>query len=329
MRLTFLRLSLVSGSTGAVAILAAAILGIGGPAPTTAHAQAAPVVITRIDLGGFSGAVTITNLGPDTINLDSWWLCQQPDYWPFPNVDLAPNASLVISAAGGDDTNTTLFANGAYGGLNGDHGGEVGLYIDQDFSSAASLADFVAWNDGGSRIGVGRAAGLWGQDDLPANAGDTLIRERFDVNGAAAWVPPPADDAPVPAIEELPRTGSGGLADQSSNGFPAWVIALTATGLFLVGGVALRQSATRRRVSHSSTQASRNNAGRPPNTTRISETELHRSVHSGNRRVHLSLRERRPDNHQHGANRTGHQGRAPERPPHPPDGRAPAKHGGP
>ena len=250
MRLTFPRLWLLGGLASTTMIIAAAVLAVVGTAPAPAHAQAAPVVITRVDLGGSSGAITITNVGADTINLDGWWLCQQPDYWPFPDVDLAPNASLVISAGSGDNTDSTLFANGAVGSLNGDRGGEVGLYVDQNFGSAASLADFVAWNEGGTRIGGGRAAGLWGEDDLAASAGDSLIRSRFDVNGAAAWAPP---DAPAPAIEELPRTGSGGLADQGSDGIPAWSIALAAAGLFAIGG-ALRHNARRRRADRAPTR---------------------------------------------------------------------------
>ena len=114
--------------------------------PPEAPAEpAAPafVVITAVALGGAAGSVTLTNFGGEPQNLEGWFLCQFPDYWPFPAVELGPGERIDISAVSGADTAFRLFSNQAYGALDGGQG-EVALYSDGQFATPTASSPIQA-----------------------------------------------------------------------------------------------------------------------------------------------------------------------------------------
>ena len=145
--------------------------------PEAPSEPAAPafVMITAVALGGAAGSVTLTNFGGEPQNLEGWFLCQFPDYSPFPAVELGPGERIEISAASGADTAFRLFSNQAYGALDGGQG-EVALYSDGQFADPGSIRSYVAWGGDSQRTQVARDAGIWGADNLTANAGDIIAR---------------------------------------------------------------------------------------------------------------------------------------------------------
>ena len=146
----------------------------------------AEVIIESLRLDGLDGAVTLRSMSPDPVDLSGWWFCQRPNYWPFPDIVLEPGQRLLINAGPGDNTAGTLFGNGAFGTLSGS-GGELALYRSGGFSNSDEIVSFVAWNFGGDGRGsVARAAGIWGEDTVPAADGDTITYVG-DGSGADAY----------------------------------------------------------------------------------------------------------------------------------------------
>ena len=159
------------------------------PQPEAEGMMAAEVIIESLRLDGLDGAVTLRNMSPDPVDLSGWWFCQRPNYWPFPDIVLQPGQRLLINAGPGDNTADTFFGNGAFGSLSGS-GGELALYRSGGFSNSDEIVSFVAWNFGGDGRGsVARGAGIWGEDTVPATAGDTIsyVGDVGDGSGADAY----------------------------------------------------------------------------------------------------------------------------------------------
>ncbi len=133
------------------------------------------VIVQSVTLSGADGVIVLQSMSPDPVSLDGWWLCQFPNYWPIPDVELQPQASITVNAGSGDDSAGTLHLGGTLGPLNGDDSGEVGLYRGADFGSSDQIVAYVAWNGGGGRKGVAQAAGIWDDANLDASDGDTFV----------------------------------------------------------------------------------------------------------------------------------------------------------
>ena len=138
------------------------------PAPTDT------IQIEQVVLAAEDATVTLLNTGAAAVDLSGWFICQRPSYWPFPSVSVAAGARLVVHTAAGANTDSDVFAGGAFGRLNGDGNSAVRVYHDNGFGNAGSMVAYVAWNGGGGRLGVAQEAGLWGDGDLNPSDGDTL-----------------------------------------------------------------------------------------------------------------------------------------------------------
>ena len=130
-------------------------------------------IIERVVLGGGDATVVLFNSGDAPVSLDGWFLCNFPDYWRVPAVELAPGARLTVHAGAGADSGGELFAGGGYGSLGGGNG-EIGLYSSSDFGSADAIVSYVGWGSAKARLGVARSAGIWGDATLEAGDGATI-----------------------------------------------------------------------------------------------------------------------------------------------------------
>jgi hypothetical protein len=120
-----------------------------------------------------SGVVRIQNMTADSVSLAGWFLCQFPNYWPFPAIDLGPGSQLRIRLGSGDDTGDTLHATSGAGALSAG-GGEMGLYSGNGFDQAEDIVSYIAWGGGGGRLGVAQAAGIWGGSNLNVADGNVV-----------------------------------------------------------------------------------------------------------------------------------------------------------
>ena len=145
-------------------------------AATLTPVEALPrkVVVQSVLLTGSDGVIVLKNLGETSVDLSGWFICQRPSYWGLPSITLEPDSELRLHAGAGTDTGTDAYANGAMGLLSGNRG-EIGLYSSSSFGSADAIVSFVAWNGRNGRTAVARDAGVWGDDDVTATDGDTLV----------------------------------------------------------------------------------------------------------------------------------------------------------
>ncbi|RMH69027.1 MAG: hypothetical protein D6683_16410 [Actinomyces sp.] len=114
----------------------------------------------------FGDHVTITNIGPEAVDLSGIWLCNRPSYTELSG-QVAPGASVDVPAD-------------ALGGL-AESGGEAALYVGNSFSDPNSIIDYVSWNGGGGRTSVAVEAGIWPEGASVTPAGDSI--ELFGVPG--------------------------------------------------------------------------------------------------------------------------------------------------
>ena len=144
---------------------------------------AAGTFIDEVDLDGSGGRVSLVNTGKTPADLDGWFICQRPSYWPLPAVSIGSGERLVVNAVAGEAGAGILFASGGIGSL-GDNG-EIALYVGRDFGNADSMIAYVGWGTGGGRKSVAQSAGLW-DDNLDASQGQVIKRTGHGV-GAAAY----------------------------------------------------------------------------------------------------------------------------------------------
>lgn len=201
--------------------LGAALWAAAVPTDNRIHAQATGgVAISDVTLDGGTATVTVTNNGDTAASLDGWYVCNFPDYWAIPAVEIAAGATLTFHAGGGTDTATDLYAGGGFGALSGSGAGEVALYSSNAFGSDEAIQSYVAWNGGKNRKSVAQAAGIWGQDDLSAEDG-ALLSNSFDGTGASAWFVALPEQQPVDEPEPEPIAETGYGAELSgANGVP-------------------------------------------------------------------------------------------------------------
>ena len=159
------------------------------------------------------------------------FVCNAPGYWPLPARTLAAGESFTIHAGSGADTDTDVYAAGGFGSL--DDIGEVALYTQPQFEDPGSIVAYVGWNGGKVRKGVAQAAGIWGDADVTLALGDTIVRTGSAPDASAYSV----------AVEGLPATGSGGLADAGASAGWLWgiVVAVAAAGLLIAARRVIRR----------------------------------------------------------------------------------------
>jgi len=189
--------------------------------------QAASLVIANVTIDGAASTITISNAGSAAVSLSGLWICNAPNYWTLPDLTLGAGESITVHAGSGTDSASQIYAGGGFGNLGSP--GEIALYTGPEFSNPDLIIGYVGWNGGGGRKSVAQAAGLWGDDDIAAEVGDT-IRRIAAGSGADAYA---AGDAQT--IAALPSTGSGGLAGERGNPSPLLWAAIAAAMTLLVG----------------------------------------------------------------------------------------------
>jgi len=111
-----------------------------------------------------NGSVELKNLGNQTIDVSSYWLCDFPSYRQLSNstitinsgsLNLQPNAIVEISGFNFIDSND----------------GELGLYSTNSFGSSNAMVDYIQWGSGNhTRANTAVNAGVWSSitDFIPA-----------------------------------------------------------------------------------------------------------------------------------------------------------------
>ena len=143
------------------------------PPPST-PASANTVIVESITLDGREGVTVIRNDRPDTVSLDGWYLCQFPNYFRLPSRTLDPGQRLTVHASSGTDSGDEIFAGGTLGFFSGELG-EMAVYTSGNFNSADAILSYISWNGARGRRDVARRAGIWGDSDIAAGDGDTIV----------------------------------------------------------------------------------------------------------------------------------------------------------
>ena len=128
--------------------------------------------------------VEIKNLGGNTADISSWWLCARFSYAQISNLtvvsgstNLAPGSIVVLSGFALDNT-----------------AADLGLYNSSGFSSTAAMADFVQWREPGTSQPAGRESvavskGIWtAADFVPTVADGHSIEYDGDGNASSDWL---------------------------------------------------------------------------------------------------------------------------------------------
>jgi hypothetical protein len=145
---------------------------------TEAPADSGPEFVLSIVTFGAGPMIVITNIGNETGNLGGHWLCQRPDYWEFPEIEVPAGQRVAVSAGG----NVFLAPPGALvvegqasvGALD-PADGEIGLYNAQSFSSSDAILSYVEWGKSGhGRSSVAVDAGIWPDGGFVATSADTI-----------------------------------------------------------------------------------------------------------------------------------------------------------
>lgn len=132
-----------------------------GTTTTTAAATPATFAISRVVFGS-EGYVAVTNVGGTAGNLDGWQLCQRPGYFRIGSIDVAPGETVRFTSGPVEGlTGQVVDAGGRFGQLSAG-GGEIGLYVDNNFGSASSIRSYVEWGSSDhGRSSVAVEAGIW------------------------------------------------------------------------------------------------------------------------------------------------------------------------
>lgn len=97
--------------------------------------------IRLVEVNPTTDTVKVHNYGGSTVDISSYWFCSLFSYIQLNNGGLTVTGSLNLAA--GADVTISGF------GLN-DSDADLGLYINNSFSSFSSMLDFIQWGDAGN-----------------------------------------------------------------------------------------------------------------------------------------------------------------------------------
>mgnify|MGYP001827676977 CR=1 FL=1 len=141
------------------------------PPSTTEPVGANPLVIAAVDFE--AGVIEIRNDGETPYDPAGHWLCNRPDYLPFPEGVIDPGASITISTQ-----SLNVLAKG----------GEIGIYTARAFENADEMVRYVRWGDASAgRASVAAFAGLWPEGDVVDNAGGAIVSIGSNPVSSADW----------------------------------------------------------------------------------------------------------------------------------------------
>jgi len=142
---------------------------------------------------GDSAMVVITNIGDEAGSLGGHWLCQRPQYYEFPNVELAAGQSAAVSV-GGDvflpPPGAVVIEGTAFIGPFSPAGGEVGFYSSNSFSNPNDIVSYVEWGSSGhGRSGTAVSAGIWLDGAFVETTADStaIIADQLPAEGPDDW----------------------------------------------------------------------------------------------------------------------------------------------
>ena len=138
----------------------------------------AQIVITEVSA---SGEVEIKNLGAANVNIGTYWLCNFPAYDLIS--DLTVTCGSVVLEPG-----KVLVVKGKNVGVN-PADGEMGIYTNSSFGSAAGLIDYVEWGKAGHRRAtLAIANGIWSANSfVPAFTSNQSIQATGNASAPADW----------------------------------------------------------------------------------------------------------------------------------------------
>ena len=152
-------------------------------------------VMSTVALGD-SAMVVITNIGDEAGSLGGHWLCQRPQYYEFPNVELAAGESAAVSV-GGDvflpPPDAIVIEGTAFIGPFSPSGGEVGFYSSNSFSNPNEILSYVEWGASGhGRSGTAVSAGIWVEGGFVETTADTpsIVANQLPTLGPDNWDTP-------------------------------------------------------------------------------------------------------------------------------------------
>lgn len=150
-----------------------------GPTTTVEMVDAGPQFVISSVSFGTGAMVVITNVGSETGNLAGHFLCQRPNYWAIPDIEVPAGQSVAIGAGGSvllpPPGALTIDEQAAIGQLSAG-GGEVALYDSNSFGSSGSIQSYVEWgNSGHPRSSVAVAAGIWPSGGFVATTTDNTV----------------------------------------------------------------------------------------------------------------------------------------------------------
>ena len=138
----------------------------------------AQFVISSVSFG--TGAmVVLTNVGSEAGSLAGHFICQRPNYWAIPDIEVPAGQSVAIGAGGSvllpPPGALTIDDQAAIGQLSAG-GGEVALYDSNSFGSSGSILSYVEWGSAGhQRSSVAIAAGIWPSGGFVATTTDSTV----------------------------------------------------------------------------------------------------------------------------------------------------------
>ncbi len=165
-----------------------------GPTTTAemVGAAGAQFVISSVSFG--TGAmVVLTNVGSEAGSLAGHFLCQRPNYWAIPDIEVPAGQSLAIGAGGSvlipPPGALTLDDQAAIGQLSAG-GGEVALYDSNSFDNSGSILSYVEWGSAGhARSSVAVAKGIWPSGGFVATTTDNtvILANTLPATDPAGW----------------------------------------------------------------------------------------------------------------------------------------------
>ena len=125
--------------------------------------ETSDIVINELDE---QGRVEIKNIGNNSVDISSYWLCNFPSYDRVGTLTINCGGDYILDPG----ELVTVEVNFSISG----NDGEMGLYTTNSFSSAAALIDYVEWgNSGHQRSGVAVQAGIWTSNDAATSFSNT------------------------------------------------------------------------------------------------------------------------------------------------------------
>lgn len=173
------------------------------PAPTTTTvaettttsptvASGPQFVMSTVALGD-SAMVVITNIGDEAGSLGGHWLCQRPQYYEFPNVELAAGQSAAVSVGGSvfvPPPGAIVIDGTAFLGPLSPAGGEMGLYSSNSFGNPNDILSYVEWGASGhGRSATAVSAGIWAEGAFVGTTADStaIIADQLPAVGSDDW----------------------------------------------------------------------------------------------------------------------------------------------